>query len=84
MHISGIPRYPALAALHSLQDLVGGVEALGIRVPDLLNQLLGSVVALGGCGYLLLLGRESHARQVAQEGCRVECSLGPTLGSHAI
>src|SRR5215211_5036505 len=60
------------AFLHCLQDFVGAVEALGVCVPDPLHQLLWSVVFLGGCGYLLLLGRKSHARQVLQEGLRVE------------
>src|SRR5215213_2274107 len=83
-----------LAPLHRLQDLVGAVEALGVSVPDLLHQLLGGVVTLGGFCYLLLLGREPHARQVLQEGLRVEVAkitqvalihlfcppvLGPTL-----
>jgi hypothetical protein len=27
---------------------------LGVCVPDLLNQLLGGIVTLGGCGYLIL------------------------------
>src|SRR5829696_8624059 len=60
------------AFLDRLQDLVGAVEALGVRVPDLLHQLLRGVVALGGVGDLILLGREPHARQVLQEGRRVE------------
>jgi hypothetical protein len=45
---------------------------LGVCVPDLLNQLLWGVVLLGGIGYLILLGREPHARQVLKEGLRVE------------
>src|SRR5215218_6861107 len=58
--------------LHSPQDLVGTVEALSVRVPDLLHQLLRCIVALGGIGNLILLCREPHARQVLQEGRRVE------------
>src|SRR5215213_3055169 len=72
MHRRGF-RLPLLAAfLDRLQDFVGAVEALGIRVPDLLHQLLRGVIALGGVGDLILLGREPHARQVLQEGRRVE------------
>jgi hypothetical protein len=45
---------------------------LGVCVPDVLHQLLGGVVLLGGFCYLVLLGREPHAWQVLQEGLRVE------------
>jgi hypothetical protein len=45
---------------------------LGVGIPDLLHQLLGGVVLLGGIGYLIFLGREPHARQVLKEGLRVE------------
>src|SRR5215217_9053706 len=70
MRFSGLPFLAAF--LHRLQDLVWAVEALGVCVPDLLHQLLRGVVLLGSIGDLLLLGRESHAWQVLQEGCRVE------------
>ena len=45
---------------------------MGVGIPDLLHQLLGGVVLLGGIGYLIFLGREPHARQVLKEGLRVE------------
>jgi hypothetical protein len=84
-----------LAALHHPQHLIGAVEALGVRVPDLLDQLLRSIVALGGIGHRILLCREPHARQKLLEGCRVEvaevaqvacahASVPPVIGSHAI
>jgi hypothetical protein len=66
-------RLPALAAFHHFQDLVGGVEGLGMCVPDLLYQLLGGVVALGDRDDLVLLGRKRHALQgPLQEGFGVE------------
>src|SRR5215218_11495953 len=61
-----------LAPLHRLQDLVGAGELLGVRVPDLLHQLLRGAVTLRSRGDPLLVGREPHARQVLLEGRHVE------------
>src|SRR5215211_4333736 len=61
-----------LAPLHRLQDLVGAGELLGVRVPDLLHQLLRGAVTLRSRGDPFLVGREPHARQVLLEGRHVE------------
>jgi hypothetical protein len=54
--------------LERLHNLLGAVEAFGVCIPDLLDHVLGSTVALGGCGYLLLLSREGfYALQVILE-----------------
>ncbi len=58
-----------------LHNLLWAVEALGVRVPDLADQVLRSTVALGVGGYLLLRSREVRALQVVLECAGVEVAL---------
>ena len=58
------------AALYRLQYLVGTIEGVRVRSPCAVDHLLRGVVALGGGGDLLLVGREVHARQELLE---LEC-----------
>jgi hypothetical protein len=61
-----------LPATNDLQHLLGAVEALGGRVPDLVDQVLRRAVALGVGGYLFLLGGEFHPLQLLLELTHIE------------
>jgi hypothetical protein len=61
--------------LERLHDLLGALEAFGVRVPDLSDQVPQSIVALSVRGYLLLLGREVRAFQVVLECAYIQVAL---------
>src|SRR5918994_4658937 len=61
-----------LPATNDLQHLLGAVEALGGRVPDLVDYVLRRAVALGVGGHLFLLGGEFHPLQLLLELTHVE------------
>src|SRR5215210_328336 len=85
-HLNGVGDVGA--ALERLHDLLGAPKAFRVRVPDPTGQGLRSTVALGGCGYLLLFGRELYAPQVMLERAQVDALVHgfvlPWIGSHAI
>ena len=60
-------------------DLLGALEAFGVGVPDLADQLLRGAVALDVGGRLLLVGREVRALQVAHERAHGVVALVPFL-----
>src|SRR5215204_7322649 len=72
-HLNGVGDVGA--ALERLHDLLGAPKAFRVRVPDPTGEGLRSTVALGGCGYLLLFGRELYAPQVMLERAHVEVAL---------
>ena len=61
--------------MERLHDLLEALEAFGVRVPDLTDQVLRSTVALGVRGYLLLRSREVRAFQVVLECAYIEVAL---------
>jgi hypothetical protein len=66
-----------LLAPDRLQHLLGTIEALGCRVPDLTHQILRGAVALGVGGDLLLVGWEVHALQELLKLTQVEVAKVP-------
>jgi hypothetical protein len=60
-------------------NLLGALEAFGVRVPYLADQFLRGAVALGVGGHLLLRSREVRALQVAHERAHGVVALVPLV-----